>query len=69
MLSRFSCWNCGRKLDKDGYCSTCGVSSRFRRWLGRAGCGLGFSRSAEWNATVRVTTGSSVAEYKIDRWD
>jgi len=39
MVFRFSCWNCGKKLDKDGYCSTCGVSSRFRRWLERVGWG------------------------------
>lgn len=32
-------------------------------------CGLGYSKSAEWNATIRVTSALGVATYKIDRWD
>lgn len=32
-------------------------------------CGLGFSKDSEWNVTLRVTSGSMVATYKLDRWD
>lgn len=32
-------------------------------------CGLGFSKDGEWNVTLRVTSGSVVAMYKLDRWD
>lgn len=32
-------------------------------------CGLGFSKDGEWNVTLRVTSGSVVGLYKVDRWD
>lgn len=32
-------------------------------------CGLGFSKSNEWNVTVRVTDGNGVTLYKLDRYD
>lgn len=32
-------------------------------------CGLGFSKDAEWNVTLKVTTGNTKQLIKIDRWD
>lgn len=32
-------------------------------------CGLGFSKDAEWNVTLKVTTGNTTQLVKIDRWD
>ena len=32
-------------------------------------CGLGYSKDGEWGVTLRVTTGTIVATYKLDRWD
>lgn len=32
-------------------------------------CGLGFSKDAEWNVTLKVTSGSTTQLVKIDRWD
>lgn len=36
---------------------------------GNPACGLGFSKDGEWNVTLRVTSGSVVGLYKLDRWD
>jgi hypothetical protein len=32
-------------------------------------CGLGFSKDAEWNVTLKVTSGATTQLVKIDRWD
>ena len=36
---------------------------------GEPACGLGFKKGSDWDVTLRVTTGSVVAEYKIERYD
>lgn len=36
---------------------------------GEPACGLGFKKGSDWDVTLRVTTGTVVAEYKIERYD